>query len=355
MENDASPWGERATEFFYKLTPEKILGALEASLGVRCTGRSFAHNSLENRVYELEIELDANNTLSRSAFERYKIVKFYRPSRWSKEQILEEHAFLQALQKEDIPVVAPLAFQDGRSLHTLAESNIHYAVFPKVGGRAPEELTTEQVERISRLMARVHSVGAQMKPRHRIAINQTSYGLNNLSFLLSESLISPSCEAAYESAVKQICDMAAPWFETVANIQLHGDCHLGNILWGEQGPFLVDFDDSVIGPPIQDLWLLLPGRDNYAQEMLRHILSSYQIMREFDMSSLRLIEPLRALRMIHFSAWVGKRRQDPAFMRYFPDYGSERYWQTQLQDLREQILAIQNQASIWQAGGQYYV
>ena len=355
MTKDASPWGERATEFFYKLTPEKILGALEASLGVRCTGRSFAHNSLENRVYELEIELDGDRSLSTSSFERYKIVKFYRPSRWTKEQILEEHAFLNTLKNEDIPVVAPLPFQDGQTLHTLTESNIHYAVFPKVGGRAPEELTKEQVERIARLMARVHAVGAQMKPKHRIAINQVSYGLNNLSFLLSESLISPSCEAAYESAVRQICDMSAPWFETAASIQLHGDCHLGNILWGPNGPFLVDFDDSVIGPPIQDLWLLLPGRDRYAQEMLQQILSSYQMMREFDMSSIRLIEPLRALRMIHFSAWVGKRRQDPAFMRYFPDYGSERYWQIQLQDLREQIDAIQNQARIWQAGVQDYV
>ncbi|MFW7380755.1 MAG: serine/threonine protein kinase [Oligoflexus sp.] len=350
MNRSQSPWGKEETEYFYQLTPDRILDAVERSLGVRCTGRSFAHNSLENRVYELEIEAaegELAHRRSRVAYENFRIVKFYRPGRWTKEQILEEHQFLLKLVEQENPVVAPLRFQDGQTLHQLPDMHIYYAVFPKVGGRSPQELSDEQVERVGRLLARMHQVGASLRPQHRIQLNPGTYGWNNLQYLLDHNILPESIRQPYQSMVEQICHLTEPWFAAVPATQIHGDCHLGNLLWGDEGPFWVDFDDSVIGPPVQDLWLMVPGRDESCRLILRRLIQNYEMLREFDWSSLRLIEALRALRLIHFSAWIAKRRQDPAFIRAFPDFGTEHYWQVQLQDLREQLDLLVNDPQFW--------
>lgn len=346
MQSDQSPWGNQETEFFYQLTPDRILDALESSLAVRCTGRSFAHNSLENRVYELEVETDSED-LSRGAYERFRIVKFYRPGRWSPEQILEEHQFLLKLAEQEIPVVAPLRFTDGRTLHRLPDLDIYYAAFPKVGGRSPAELTPEQVDQVGRLLARMHLVGESLQPQHRLVLEPESYGLNHLQFLVTENRVPESLQPGYKQVVEQICELVTPWFEAAPRIQLHGDAHLGNLLWGREGPFWVDFDDTIIGPPVQDLWLFIPGRDAESRLVLRRLIDNYEMLRAFDWTSVRLIEALRALRMIHFSAWIAKRSADPAFHHFFPDFGTDHYWQVQLRDLQEQYQLLASDPNLW--------
>lgn len=332
MNDRIQAWGDQPTQFFYQLTPDKILDAIESSLELRCTGRSFAHNSMENRVYELEIEMTTTET---SAYDRFRIVKFYRPGRWSRDQILEEHRFLGRLREDDIPVVAPLVLKDGETLHTLKDLGLHYCVFPKVGGRAPHELTDEQLAEVGRLLARMHNVGATMEPASRVKIDATSYGSQHLEFLLSHSFIPSELADRFKKVVGDLCDYAEPLFSRAEAIQLHGDCHLGNLLWRDR-PFWVDFDDSVIGPPVQDLWLMILGRDEIHRDQMNKLLRAYELMREFDWDTLDLIEPLRALRMIHFISWTAKRYEDPAFQNAFPDFGQSKYWHEQIRDLESQ-------------------
>jgi Ser/Thr protein kinase RdoA (MazF antagonist) len=334
-----SAWGGKDTQFFYNLTPDRVLDAVEASTGFRCTGRSFALNSMENRVYELEIELDEK---PKNPSDRFVIAKFYRPGRWTKEQILDEHKFLFELVDSDIPVIAPLTFLDGESLHTLKEFNIYYAVFPKCGGRSPDEIEGEDLERVGRLLARIHKVGQANPATHRIAINTETYGINSLKFLFDAKLLPPEIESNYRSTVESICKIAEPFFRTAPIQRIHGDCHMGNLLFGREGYFFVDFDDMVMGPAVQDFWLLIAGRDESAMRRLNTLLDAYESFCNFDRASLKLIEPLRALRFVHFSAWIGKRWKDPSFPKAFPDYGTARYWQEQLNDLQQQLSLIRN-------------
>lgn len=336
-----SAWGEKDTQFFYQLTPDRVLDAVEASTGLRCTGRNFALNSMENRVYELEIELDEKPA---NPSDRFVIAKFYRPGRWSREQILEEHSFLLELAEAEIPVIAPMKFIDGETLHTLEEFNIMYAVFPKCGGRCPDEIEGEHLQRVGRLLARIHRVGQARPAPSRIRLNTETYGISSLKFLTDARLLPPEIESSYRTTVEDICKISAPFFSEITPHRLHGDCHMGNLLFGRDGFFFVDFDDMVMGPAIQDFWLLIVGRDEAAMHRLNLMLDAYEEFCTFDRSSLKLIEPLRALRFVHFSAWIGKRWQDPAFPKAFPDYGSARYWQEQLHDLQQQLALIKNSA-----------
>ena len=321
------------TRFFFDLTPALILDAVEAS-GMRCTGRILQLNSMENRVYEVEIELDSEPA---SPSERFRVVKFYRPGRWSAQQIGEEHQFLLDLKNADIPVVAPLPFPNGDTLRRLGDLEIYYAVFPKMGGRSPDELDEEKLLWLGRLLARIHAIGAKESAPHRLRLDPTTYGIDNLKYLIDSGVVPRETQAAYRSVVERICQVSEPWFKTTKTQRIHGDCHLGNILWGRDGPFFVDFDDMVTGPCVQDVWLIAPGRD---EQQLQSLLAGYELMRPFDRSSLRLIEPLRALRFIHFSAWIAKRWHDPAFQRVFPNFGTPRYWGEQLSDLNEQFSVI---------------
>lgn len=356
-----SAWGDAQTRFFFELTPDRVLEAVE-SLGLRCSGRCTALNSFENRVYEVELEEEDDESGDRSAsavFARRRVVKFYRPGRWTREQILEEHEFLLDLQKAEIPVVAPIEFSTGeatsshRTLHVARESGIFYALFPKVGGRAPDELQDDQLRWIGRLLARIHSVGALKPAPHsmrsgpcpprRIEINAENYGRKNLRTLMEGNWIPLEFAARYERAVTEICALTEKLFSGLkpgAIHRIHGDCHLGNLLWNQDGPFFLDFDDMVRGPAVQDVWLLVPGRDEESIRQRQVLLAGYEEMREFDDSTLRLIEPLRALRFVHYSAWIARRWNDPAFPSAFPQFGSYRYWQDQVHDLEQQLELI---------------
>jgi Ser/Thr protein kinase RdoA (MazF antagonist) len=340
-----SAWGDDTTRYFHDLTPERILDAVESATGRRCTGRAMALNSMENRVYEIEIELDEadDERLPRTAAERFLIAKFYRPGRWNEAQILEEHRFLADLAEAEIPVVAPLALQSGGTLHRLGDADIHFGVFPKIGGRSPDELGDAQLAQVGRLLARLHGVGAARPARERIMLSPETYGIANLRHLVDSGTLPADIRPAYQQVVETICSLTAPWFDDAgAPRRIHGDCHLGNLLSGRESLFFVDFDDMVRGPAVQDLWLLVPGRDAEACRQLELMLEGYETMRPFDRSTLRLIEPLRALRFVHFSAWIGRRWQDPAFPRAFPQFGTPRYWQEQLADLRDQLDVITN-------------
>ncbi len=333
-QDSTSVWGDAHTRYFYQLTPDRILDAVESSTGTRCTGRALALNSLENRVYELEIELDEP---PQDPAARFLIAKFYRPGRWSEAQIRDEHAFLLELAEQEIPVVAPIRLIDGETLHKLKDADIWYAVFPKIGGRSPDELNDDQLMQVGRLLARIHNVGAARSSSHRIHLNPATYGLANLRHLLDAKIIPPQIAGAYTEVVERICATSAPLFEATSTHRIHGDCHMGNLLMGRERFFFVDFDDMVTGPAVQDIWLLIPGRDDYARRQLEALLEGYTTMRDFDRQSLRLIEPLRALRFVHFSAWIGRRWQDPSFPRAFPQFGTDSYWNEQLRDLHDTI------------------
>lgn len=337
----AGLWGGVETQYFYEITPEKILNAVE-EYGVRCTGRCMSLHSMENRVYEVEIETQVEPL---SAYDRYLIIKFYRPGRWSREQILEEHKFLKDLQEADIPAVAALEYE-GRTLRELQDQKIFFALFPKVGGRSPSELNAEQLLRIGRLMARLHTVGAATPFKHRLQITPQTYGIQNMRYLIDQKVIIPELEPVFSSLVERICAIIEPLFSESRYQRVHGDAHFGNLLWRDEGVSFVDFDDTVSAPPVQDLWLFVQGRDCEAKEKMKVLLQGYEELRDFDRRTLTLIEPLRALRMIHYAAWIAHRREDPAFQRVFKDFGSQPYWLELISDLQDQLEIIQND-NIW--------
>jgi len=336
-------WGDEETQFFYKLDPDRILDSVE-NLGFEVTGRCLALNSMENRVYELEIESDSANPT-----DHFLIAKFYRPGRWTSEQILEEHEFLAQLQEDEIPVIAPIPIK-GKTLFQVPFSKLQFCIFPKQGGRAPHDMNQELLEILGRYLARLHNVGASKESKYRLHINPETFGRKNLEFLLKSKSIPEQFEKPYESVVGQICDLSEPLFKDIAIHRIHGDCHWGNVIHREgKGTFFIDFDDMLVGPAVQDIWLLVPGNDEYAVADRQILIDAYQTMRPFDMKSLKLIEPLRSLRMIHFAAWITKRWDDPAFKVAFPFYGSDQYWSSQIRDLTLQLQQIQSslQSNPW--------
>jgi Ser/Thr protein kinase RdoA (MazF antagonist)/5-methylcytosine-specific restriction endonuclease McrA len=365
-----SAWGDDSTQFFYDLTPDRVLEAVE-NMGLPCTGRCSALNSFENRVYEVELdaaELEGTPGFPASARNTHsivwrRVVKFYRPGRWTREQILEEHAYIAALNEAEIPAVAPIILEprDGSPVGTLQQTvdGLWYAIFPKVGGRAPDELDSEQLRRVGRFIGRMHSVGAArtaQRPSSRVRLNPTTYGRANLDFLLDGGFLPPEYESRYQDAVLEICDWLDPKFKELgargALHLIHGDCHRGNLLWNDQGPFFLDFDDCVVGPAVQDLWLLQPGRSDAAGEddgsgrrAFDALLSGYQELRPFDHSQLSLVEGLRALRFVHYAAWIARRWEDPAFPLAFPQFGSHRYWGEETEDLERQLRLSQSPSS----------
>ena len=332
-------WGENETEFFFHLTPEVILSAID-QLGLKTTGRCLTLNSMENRVYEIEIEKDEEEIKVPS--DAFVVAKFYRPGRWSKEQILEEHQFLLDLKNSEVPVIAPIKFK-GETLFKLEGHNLFYTLFPKKGGRIPQEMTHEQLEIMGRSLARLHMIGKSSSSIHRLSINPTTFGRDNLNFLKSKNFIPGHQERYFDETISKICDLSDPLFENVTTHRIHGDCHLGNIIWREnEGPNFIDFDDMLTGPAVQDIWLICPGVDQYAINDRNVLIDSYQTMFDFDFQSLKLIEPLRALRYIHFMAWIAKRWADPAFKQAFPHFDGNFYWDTQLADLKAQLQKIEN-------------
>lgn len=325
-------WGEKVTEYFYSLTPDTILNAIEQQ-GFRCTGRCFQLNSMENRVYQIEIEIEE------PAYETKQIiVKFYRPGRWSESQILEEHQFLFDLEEADLSVVAPLKSKDGSSLFLDEQSNILFTLFPKIGGRNPDEFPLETWPQIGRLIARLHGVGKGREAPTRPRLTTDTYVKAAANFLVETRQLPPHIEERYLRAVETLCREAGGLLSTLPSHRIHGDAHMGNLLHGREGYFWVDFDDMMTGPAIQDLWLLLPDTPDECPEIVEALIGGYEEMQHFDYRSLHLIEALRAFRMIHYSSWVARRQEDPYFQRAFPDFGSATYWERHLQDIEEQVI-----------------
>lgn len=310
------------SESFFALTPDRVLAAAEAG-GVACTGLCYPLNSLENRVYEIERE------------DRSRVVaKFYRPGRWSLDAVRDEHRFLRELSDNEVPVAAPLPFPDGDTVREV--EGIRYAVFPRVGGRAPDELSDDQLRRLGALLGRIHNVGALSPAPHRRALDPLAWGRESLDVLRAAPTIPPTLRGALSDVTEDLLAHIAPLFEDVSAHRIHGDCHLGNLLFGPQGPFFLDFDDMATGPAAQDVWLLTPGRDAEALRQRDVLLEGYETFRAFDRGTLELIEPLRALRYLHYAAWITRRWSDPSFPAAFPHYGSTTYWAELVADIEEQ-------------------
>ncbi len=318
------------------LTPDAVLDALDA-VGLRGDGRQLALNSYENRVYQ--VWLEDGGAL---------VAKFYRPGRWSDAAILEEHAFTRELAEREIPVVAPLVI-DGTSLHRHA--GFRFALYPRQGGRVPELSDPATLEWMGRFIGRIHAIGALKKFEHRPTLDLASFGEAPRDFLLAGEWLPADLLAAYRSVVDQALDGVRRAFEragAVAGIRLHGDCHMGNVLWTDDGPHFVDFDDSRMGPAVQDLWMLLSGERGERIRQLSDVLAGYEDFMEFDSRELHLIEALRTLRLIHYAAWLARRWSDPAFPAAFPWFNSQRYWQDHILALREQIAAM-DEPPLWPA------
>ena len=310
------------------LTPERLLDALETA-GLRGDGRLIALNSYENRVYQVWLE---DGTVV--------VAKFYRPGRWSDAQILEEHAFAEELAEREIPVVAPLRL-DGRTLHTHA--GFRFAIQPRRGGRAPELDDPATLEWIGRFVGRIHAVGATRPFVHRVELSVERLGREPRDWLLHGDFVPAELLPAWRGIVDQAVDAAAEAFARLpglGRLRLHGDCHAGNVLWTDDGPHFVDLDDACNGPAVQDLWMLLSGDAQAMARQMGSVLRGYERFRTFDRRELALIEPLRTLRLIHYSAWIARRWDDPAFPAAFPWFGSARYWQDRILELREQVAAM---------------
>jgi Ser/Thr protein kinase RdoA (MazF antagonist) len=308
------------------LTPDMVLDAIE-STGRQCDGRMLALNSFENRVYQLWLQ-----------DESLIVAKFYRPQRWSDAQILEEHRFVQELIEREIPVVAPIVLQNGETLGNFQD--FRFAIYPKQGGRAPELEQADTLEWIGRFLGRIHAVGAIKDFAERPALNIETFGEEPRQYLLASSFLPADLKDAWSSIVEQALDGVRQCYRRAGEIKairLHGDCHPGNILWTPSGPHFVDFDDSRMGPAIQDLWMLLSGETGDMTRQFSDVLAGYEDFCEFDRRELHLIEALRTLRLIHYSAWIARRWDDPAFPAAFPWFNTQRYWQDRILELREQV------------------
>ena len=312
---------------FLQIVPEIIFDAAEI-LGGRCTGRFYTLHALENRVYDIEMEEGP-----------HLVIKFYRPGRWSRATIQAEHNFLKALDNSEIPVVCPLTDDSGQSIFEI--TGVMFAIFPKRPGRLEPELSKEQLTRLGRFLARLHNVGAAVKDAPRLRLDSESYGREPLKFLEHGHFVPMELASRFQTIASEICAAITPRLAGVNYILLHGDCHSGNILWNRDDPYFIDFDDMLYAPPVQDIWMLTGGDDEYGKDRRRILLEAYEQIRGFDVTTLQLIEPLRALRMIHFSAWIARRWEDCAFKLAFPDFGTEHYWQEQIEALALQLEKVQ--------------
>lgn len=314
---------------FATLTPDLVLDALE-SVGLSGDGRLLGLNSYENRVYQVGIE-DAPPL----------IVKFYRPARWTDEAICEEHAFVQELASRELPVVAALTLQ-GATLHRFG--GFRFAVFPKRGGRAPELENRKTLEWMGRFIGRIHAVGQLEDYAFRPELNIETFGFEPRDFLLSHDFIPADLLPAWRSVAEHALDGVQECFHRAGparKLRLHGDCYAGNVLWTEDGPHFVDFDDSRMGPAVQDVWMLLSGEREERVRQLADVLAGYEDFCDFDARELHLVEALRTLRLIHYSAWLARRWEDPAFKQAFPWFNTQHYWQNRILELREQIAQMQ--------------
>ena len=323
------------THVYETLTPDVVLDAL-SSLGLGVDGRLSALSSYENRVYQ--VMLEDNSSV---------VAKFYRPERWSDAQILEEHQFASELIAQEVPLVGPLRLH-GETLHHA--QGFAFSVSPRRGGRMPELDDAEVLEWIGRFIARIHNVGAKHDFVARPTLDLNSFAIESRDWLIANSVIPLDQQTEWLELCNQAIEIAQNSFAAnrATHIRLHGDCHPGNILWTptdlpDGGPHFVDLDDARMGPAIQDLWMLLSGERAQRTQQLSILLDGYEQMRELNRNELNLIEPLRTLRLIHYSAWLARRKDDPAFMRHFSWFGSSDYWAGQTHMLAEQCEAMQEE------------
>jgi Ser/Thr protein kinase RdoA (MazF antagonist) len=319
---------------FSDLSPDCVLDAL-ASIGLYGDGRLLALNSYENRVYQVGIE-DGKPL----------VAKFYRPGRWTNAQILEEHAFVAELEEREVPAVPALVI-DGSTLHEF--QGFRFAVFPRHGGRAPELDDPAVLEWTGRFIGRIHAAGAAKPFAGRPALDLATFGTEPRDWLLAHEFLPPELVTPWKSVVDQALEGVARCHARagdVSLIRLHGDCHGGNVLWTDAGPHFVDFDDARTGPAVQDLWMMLSGERKDMVRQMGDILAGYEDIREFDPRELYLVEALRTLRLIHYSAWLARRWDDPAFPAAFPWFNTQRYWQDRILELREQI-ALMDEPPLW--------
>jgi Ser/Thr protein kinase RdoA (MazF antagonist) len=315
---------------YSELSPETVLDAIEA-VGFRCDGRVLALNSYENRVYQIGIEDGVP-----------LVAKFYRPARWTDAAIREEHAFAGELAAQEIPVVAPL-LRDGVSLHV--HRGFRYAIFPRRGGRWPELGNTNDREWVGRFLGRIHAVGRAARFHERTRLSVDDLGRKARDFVLDGDWMPDYLATKYADVTDAILEeveiRAAGWGGASLG-RILGDCHRGNILWTDQGPHFVDLDDCLTGPAVQDLWMLLSGGQQDMRTELHDLLTGYEQFLPFDRGEIALIEPLRALRMIHYSAWLARRWHDPAFPLAFPWFAEPRYWEQHHRALEDQLAAVLN-------------
>lgn len=322
-EDDAS---RAPTDLFLSLTPHKVIEAVEAA-GVPCNRVCYPLSSFENRVYEVERE------------DRSRVVaKFYRPGRWSRAQILEEHRFLADLAEAEIPVCETSPFPDGETLQRI--DHIEYCLFERAGGRAPDELDDELATRLGRLVARIHNAGAASPAEHRLRLTTEDYVRVDLAFLQERKIVPDRLQTRYFAAAASIVEIADERLAGVATHRIHGDLHASNLLLRDGLLRALDFDDMMVGPAVQDVWLLFPGRDAYTRRLRDMFLDGYEELREFDHRTLRLVEPLRGMRLIHYAAWIARRWHDPIFPRTFVQFGTDAYWDEQTRDLEELLDVI---------------
>jgi len=308
------------------LSPDTILDAMEAA-GFLPTGGLLALNSFENRVYQ--IELDDGG---------FVVAKFYRPDRWSDAGIREEHAFALELVEHELPVVAPIV-RDGESL--FEHAGFRFAVFPRQGGYPPNLEDPETVAVLARTLARMHEVGRVRRFQHRPTLTAQRLGHDSRRFLLESQWVPLELEAAYTSLTEHLlAEVDRRLSPDLPGQRIHGDCHMGNVLWRGEIPHFVDLDDCQTGPEIQDLWMLLSGEHHERQAQLNPLLDAYLPFHDLDLATLDLIEPLRTLRIMHHAAWIARRWSDPAFPIAFPWFDSQRYWSDHILELREQQAAL---------------
>ena len=311
------------------LTPEAVLDAV-GTIGPRPDGRLLSLNSYENRVYQ--VWLDDGQVI---------VVKFYRPERWTREQILEEHAFALELAEREVPVVAPLSFRQ----NTLFKAGeFFFAAYPRRGGRPPNLEDPKVLEWIGRFIGRIHAVGSSKPFQLRPSLNPETFGREPREWLLKNASIPADLLDSWKAVTSQALQGVSRNFAAagaVRQIRLHGDCHPGNILWTDDGPHFVDLDDARTGPAMQDLWMLLSGDRAGMSKGLHDVLAGYQQFMDFDRRELLIVEALRTLRLLHYSYWIARRWDDPAFPAAFPWFGTTRYWQDRILELKEQIALME--------------
>lgn len=335
MTTDSSqPMDELAP--FNNLGPDAVLDAIE-SVGFHCTGSQLALNSYENRVYQIGLEGGT-----------FLVAKFYRPHRWSDAAILEEHAFAMELADLEIPVVPPLAGEDGTLLYR--HGPYRFSLYPRRGGRDPNLDDPDRLEMLGRFLGRIHNAGAARPFQHRPTLTIETYGDSSREYLLTNNFIPGHLEVAYDTLTQDLITRIRAAFDRAGETELlrmHGDCHPGNVLETPDGYHIVDLDDARMGPAVQDLWLFLSGDRGEQATALGDLLEGYTQFRDFNPRELHLIEALRTLRMLHHAAWIGRRWSDPAFPRVFPWFADMRFWEEHILGLREQAALMEEQPLPW--------